>query len=119
MKYLKSFVLASSWLATFPFFYTVGKIDKAYSYYDYSLVAPIWLGFWNVISLLVAEYFGLSLRTRFLLLTLVTYVLSILLAKTSGAYPYNQSQWNRYYLRLFLKHFLLWNLIVYYLEIYI
>lgn len=119
MEYLKPFVVASSWLATFPFFYTTGKIDKNYSYYQYTLIAPVWLGFWNVISMIIAKYFGFTLRARFLLLTLITYSLSILIVKKTNAYNYTQREWHYYYLRLFIKHFILWNVIVYYLELYI
>ena len=118
--YLKSFVVASSWAATFPFFYTVGKLkQKNYSYYQYSLIAPLWLGAWNVVSLIAANYFGLSTHLRFFLLTLLTYSLSIIIVRTTKAYHYNSQQWRDYYLRLFLKHFLLWNVIVFYLEKYI
>tara|TARA_Y100000591_G_C21739073_1_gene648348 strand:- start:658 stop:1026 length:369 start_codon:yes stop_codon:yes gene_type:complete len=122
MKYLKQFIIGSSYPALFPFIYAAGKIkDKKYSYYDYTLVAPIWLGAWNVISLIIAEKFKLTSRQRFLMLTLITYSLSIIIVKfiLDNAYAYSKEEWNQYYIRLFLKHFILWNIIVYYLEKYI
>ena len=120
MEYLKPFVLASSWSATIPFFYAVGKLQKKnYSYYKYTLIAPVWLGFWNVISYVVAKKFGFTKRTRFLLLTLITYLLSIIIVKYIGAYNYTSEEWKKYYVRLFIKHFILWNIVVYYLEKYI
>ena len=52
MKYLEQFIVGSSWAATLPFFYKVGRIEKNYSYYAYTLLAPLWLGLWNVFSLM-------------------------------------------------------------------
>ena len=120
MKYLKQFILGSSYLVTLPFFYAAGKIkDKKYSYYDYTLIAPVWLGLWNVISLIIATHFGLTMRQRFLMLTLITYSLSLIIVKYIDAYKYTQTEWNNYYIRLFVKHFIIWNVIVYNLEKYI
>ncbi len=119
MRYLKQFVLGSTWLAIAPFYYSVHGLGdrKNYTYYFYTMVAPVWLGLWNVISLIIAETFGLSMRVRFLLLTAITYLLSILIVKSSNAYNYTEAEWRQYYIRLFVKHFILWNIIVYYLEV--
>ena len=53
MKYLKQFVIGSSYLVFFPFFYSVknNQPKKTYNYYDYTLVSPLWFGIWNIISL--------------------------------------------------------------------
>tara|TARA_Y100000310_G_C20659620_1_gene803977 strand:- start:1414 stop:1776 length:363 start_codon:yes stop_codon:yes gene_type:complete len=117
MKYLIQFLAGSSYLVTLPFFYAVGKIkNKTYSYYDYTLVAPIWLGFWNVISFIIASRFGLTMRYRFLMLTAITYSLSLFIVKSIGAYQYTQKEWNNYYIRLFIKHFIIWNIVTYNIE---
>lgn len=115
--YLKSFVIASSWLATFPFFYAVGHLEnKNYTYFDYSLIAPVWLGFWSMVSLWLARRMGWSSRVRFLVLSVITYFLSLGLVWWFDAYQYDQEGWNKYYLRLALRHFFLWNLVIYYIE---
>ncbi len=120
MKYLKQFIIGSSYFGTLPFFYAAGKIkDKAYSYYDYTLIAPIWLGLWNVISLIIATYFGLTLRTRCLMFTLITYSLSLIIVKSINGYKYTQKEWIKYYIRLFIKHFIMWNIVIYNLEKYL
>lgn len=117
MRYLKQFIIGSSCITFAPFFYAAGKIkDKEYSYYNYTLVAPLWLGLWNVISLIIANYLGLSMRNRFLMLTLITYSLSIIIVKYLNAYKYTREEWNRYYVRLFIRHFIMWNIFVFYVE---
>ena len=62
MTYLREFIVGSSYFVFLPFFYIVknSKIKRNYSYYQYTLVAPVWFGIWNIISLIIAEYFGLS-----------------------------------------------------------
>ena len=61
MKYLKQFVIGSSYLIFLPFFLLVKNSlpEKTYSYYTYTITAPVYFGVWNVLSLVLAEYFGL------------------------------------------------------------
>ena len=74
MKYLKQFVVGSSYIVFAPFFYAVEKTQpkKTYKYYDYTLVAPVWFGLWNMLSLILAKHFKLSFRMRFLLVSIIT-----------------------------------------------
>ena len=51
---------------------TLADNTKNYSYYHYTLVAPVWLGLWNIFSLMIAEYFGLSKRQRFLVISIIS-----------------------------------------------
>ena len=68
MKYLKQFVIGSSYLIFAPLFYLVeNSKEKKYSYHGYTMTAPLWFGVWNIISLIIANYFGLSIKKRFLL----------------------------------------------------
>ena len=120
MKYLREFILGSSYFVTLPFFYSAGKIKhKKYKYYNYTLVAPIWLGLWNVISLIIAEKFGLTTKQRYIMLTFITFTLSLIIVKSIDAYKYSSKEWNMYYLRLFIKHFIMWNIVVFYLDKYV
>ena len=74
MKYLKQFVIGSSYIIFAPFYYAVenSQPKKTYSYYDYTLVAPVWFGIWNIISLKLAEYLKLTMRQRFLLVSILS-----------------------------------------------
>ena len=68
MKYLREFVIGSSWLVFVQSLYMAiyNRPEKNWSYEKYSLIAPVWFGIWNVISLMFAEYFGLNIRMRFI-----------------------------------------------------
>ena len=56
MKYLRDFIIGSSILVLFPFYYgTYYNTYRKYSYYNYTLAAPLWFGLWNIISLIIAE----------------------------------------------------------------
>ena len=66
MKYLKQFVIGSSYLVFLPFYYAVHNYQpkKTYDYYKYTLVAPVWFGVWNVLSFIFAEYFNVTIKMK-------------------------------------------------------
>jgi len=124
MKYLKSFVIGSCAFATMPWMWSQSFLRKKentvnYDYYDFSLYMPMRRGLWNVASLIMAEYFGLSLRTRFIVITIIDWIMTILSVKILNKYTYNDKEWNIYYRNLFIKYVIYWNLIIYNLEKYI
>ena len=138
MKYFTHFLLGASPFVSFPFYFAVNMLDTAnnkvpidnkvsidnkiiskklnYSYYFYTIVAPLWLGLWYVISMFVGDYFKLSKHIRFLLLSLVTYLLSIIIVKTQKTYNFTEKEWRKYYIGLLILHVFTWNITVYYLE---
>jgi len=121
MEYLKAFVLGSSYIVFLPFFYSVknSQSKKTYSYYHYTLVAPIWLGLWNVISLLIANYFNLSNRFRFLLISVLSSFCIMGIAFYFKTYNFTYEEWKKYFFYIFVKYLLIWNIIVFYLDKYI
>ena len=80
---LKALLAGSNYFVTTPFIYTANKLGdkKTYSIYNYSLIVPVWLGFWNVFCLIAANYLGLSTRTRFLLQGPFTFTMSVMIVK--------------------------------------
>ena len=66
MKYLKQFIIGSSYPVFFSFYYSVknSQPKKTYKYYDYTLAAPVWFGVWNIISLILAERLNLTINMR-------------------------------------------------------
>lgn len=118
MKYLKQFVIGSSYLVFLPFFNAVqnSRPEKTYSYYNYTLVAPIWFGIWNIISLIIAEYLSLSLKLRFLLISIISSFSIMTIAKYLNSYNFTNAQWKKYYLHIFIKYLIVWNFIIYSLE---
>jgi len=121
MKYLIHFLIGSSWFVTLPFFMKVNSLgsEKNYSYFNYTIAAPIYLGLWNVISLIIAKKFNFSLRKRFLFITPIACMTTIIIAKTLKSYNYTDEEWNTYYFRLFITYFIIWNVIIYNIEKYI
>ena len=115
---LKALLAGSNYFVTTPFIYAANKLGdkKTYSIYNYSLIVPVWLGFWNVFCLICANYLGLSTRTRFLLQGPFTCVISIMISKILKAYKFTDEEWNRYYIVLLLLHMFTWNVTVQYIE---
>lgn len=118
MKYLKQFIIGSSYLVFLPFYYAVYNLrpEKTYSYYNYTLVSPLWFGIWNVISLIIAEYLSLSLRLRFILVSILSSFSIMTIAKYFKSYNFTKAEWNRYYIHIFIKYLIVWNFVIYLLE---
>jgi len=120
MKYLKQFVIGSSYLVFAPFYYAVLKNNvKNYTYEDYTLIAPVWLGLWNVISLIIAESFNLSMRMRFIIISVISSVCIMIISTLFKTYNKNRDEWISYYLKMFLKYMIIWNIVIYNIEKYI
>ena len=118
MKYLKQFIIGSSYPVFVSFFYSVQNFQpkKTYKYYDYTLVAPIWFGVWNIISLIIAEKFNLSNRYRFILVSLLSCLSIMIIATKLKSYKFNKKEWKNYYLYIFVKYIIVWNLVIYNIE---
>ena len=118
MKYLREFVIGSSVLVFLPFIYTVAfkTPKKNYSYENYSLLAPIWFGLWNVISLIIAEHFGLTMRMRFLIISILSCLSIITIVNILKSYNYSKEELRNYYIRIFIRYMITWNIVIYYLE---
>ena len=87
MKYLRDFIILSSILIILPFYYsTYNSSQKTYSYYNYTLLAPLWFGLFNVISLIIAEQFNLSKRLRFFTISIIS--LSVFNGLNVGKYGF-------------------------------
>ena len=119
MKYLKEFVIGSSIAVVAPFYYMTynHQPNKQYSYYDYSLIAPIWFGLWNIISLIIAEKFKLSKRLRFLTISIISLLSIYFIAHFY--YDKTKKEWYFYYFRQFIKYMIIWYIIIFYLDKYI
>ena len=119
MKYLKEFVIGSSVLVVIPFYYMVYyyQPNKQYSYYNYSLIAPLWFGIWNIISLIIAEKFNLSNKLRFFVISIMSLLSVFIIAKFY--YKKTKEQWIFYYLQQFIKYMIVWNIVIYNLNKYI
>jgi hypothetical protein len=81
-----------------------------------TFVAPLYYGFMNMISLFIALQFHLSNRKRYLLIGTASPLIVISFSYLFKTYDYEGAEWLRYGVGLFLKHFLIWNIVVYFLN---
>ena len=122
MKYLKEFVIGSSIAVTFHFYYMAyhHRPKKLYNYFDYSMAAPLWFGLWNIVSLIIAQKYGLSKRMRFFVVSILSFLTIATLQQTVlNAYIYTREEWQKYYMYLFIKYMVTWNIVIYYLDKYV
>ena len=114
MNPLKDFIIGSSIIITAPFMYAFNIINnKNNSYFKYSFLAPIWFGLWNVISFYLAKKLKLTLRERFFIISLTSYLCIIIYARSSKAYHFNYKEWIYYYLGQLIFYLIVWNIIIY------
>ena len=121
MKYLRQFVIGSSYLIFLPFFYSVknNQPKKTYNYYDYTLIAPVWFGIWNVLSLYLAERFNLTLNQRFLLVSIISALSVMTLATNFKSYKFSKKEWKKYYFKIIAKYLFIWNIVIFNIEKYL
>ena len=117
IKYIQKFVIGPSYIMMFPFLFCVNKTNKKnYSFTNYAMIAPIWFGLWNVVSLLLAEELGLSNRMRFVFVSIFSYIFIAKFVSSNKSYNFTKIQWIQYYIFLFCLYFFQWNVVIYYLE---
>ncbi len=121
-NFLRAFVIGSSIPVVFPHYWAVANLDETkinYTYEQYTFVAPLYYGIMNMLSLYVALLLGLSRRQRYLLVGTISPLIVISFSLSFQTYKYDTKQWIRYAVGLFLKHFLIWNLVIYFLDQYV
>jgi hypothetical protein len=122
MEYLRAFVIGSSFLVFLPHFIAVAGLNEEklnYTYKQYTFVAPLYYGLMNMISLFIALQYGLSSRQRYLLIGTLSPLIVVSFSYFFQTYDYEGYEWLTYSIGLFLKHFLIWNIVVFLLDKYI
>ena len=118
-KYLKSFIIASSFPIFFTFFLKVASIDdsiKNYSYETYTIIAPLYFGIMNVLATILQNKTNLSKKDIYFYFGIVSPLIVITFAKLSKSYNFTKEEWMKYSVRLFIKHFLIYRICIYFLE---
>ena len=119
MEYVRAFVIGSSFPVFLPHFLTVANLDERnlnYTYKQYTFVAPLYYGLMNMLSLWLALQLKLSDRQRYLLIGTLSPLIVITFSYVFKTYDYEGNEWFTYGIGLFVKHFLIWNIIVYFLN---
>ena len=118
-KYLREFVVGSSYLVFIFPFYNVSKLsphEKNYTYQNYTFIAPLYIGLMNALSLYLATLFSLSMIERYYLISLISATIVCIFSTYRKAYNYSRHQWILYYIRIFALHFILYSVIIYSIE---
>lgn len=118
-NYFKSFIIGSSLPVFAPFFYFTSRIpttERNYSYYHYSLIAPLYFGLLNVFSIWIKNQFNLSLRNTYLIIGPLSGIFVAIIASYLNTYNYKKNQWLIYYATLIFSHFFIFNVIIYFIQ---
>jgi hypothetical protein len=117
MKYLKQFLCGANILTILPFYLAVYySKDKNYGYFEYTLIAPFWFGLWNIISYIIAQKFNLTNNQRFIGISILTSLIVMITSTYFKTYNNTKKEWLIYYIGIFIKYMLIWNLIIRTLE---
>ena len=118
MKYLREFVIGSSFPVIALYYYnTYYNKYRTYDYFRYTLIAPIWFGLWNIISLLIATKYKLSKQMRFFIASILSLLSVFIIAQYF--YTLTEEEWKQYYLIQLLGYMFVWNIIIYNIDKYI
>jgi hypothetical protein len=132
-KYLRAFIVGSSFVAILPFFLVVNSANlqisehiplfkilaphkRHYSFEQYVFIAPLFLGFVNMLSLYISAKYNIVKSNRYLWASLFIPTFVILFSFLGKFYSFNQTEWINYILLVYFGHFILWNYIIRYLE---
>lgn len=110
---IKQFISASTPFTILPLYYFVhNSKSRNYSFYSYAMIAPIWLGAWNMI---IYQFVKNKLH-RLFVNTIISFSLSVFFAHYLNSYDFTQEEWHKYYIILFFIHFILWFITIYLVE---
>ena len=122
---LTAFIVGSSWPAFVTFFYGFHYYDKKFNkdncvekildidpYYFYTIVAPLYMGIMSAIAIGLHKYFDISVRTAFLIISLISAVIVAISITVCDIYNFSQSRLTEQYVRLIIYHLLLYNLVI-------
>lgn len=121
-KYLRAFVIGSSFFVFIPYFYAVSNFDPKHFNFDYKIytyLAPFALGLMNLFSLILAKKFNISNHNRFLYTSIIapTFVLSTVYY--FNIYNYTIHEWMEHIINVYLLYFIVFNYVVYFLDKYV
>jgi len=109
MNYIKRFLIGSSFPVFIYFFLKVQTIPnsiKNYTYEQYTIIAPFYLGLMNV----MAGF--LNKRYRYLLIGVISPTIVFLYAYMNKSYNFTNKEWRNYFVRIYMTHLIIFNVIV-------
>jgi hypothetical protein len=118
-SYVKSFVIGSSFPCFILYFLAVKFCkNKNYRFEDYVFIGPLFLGLMNMLSLYISKKYNLSLKKRMLGSSIFFSFFVFLFDYSTKQYQISKLQdWIAFYLMLFFIYFVVFNFIIYNLEL--
>ena len=106
---LKAFVIGSSWPIFIPYFYFVAQSkDKNFKYTDYSMIAPLYFGIMNVLSLFVSK----DRFTGLFIISQISALMVIMLITRNKSYDFgSKKRWIQQYMLVYLAHLMSYMMI--------
>lgn len=118
--YLKAFVVGSSFPTLFLYFYAVQNIPESQvNLNTYVFRAPLFLGSLNVLGLYLCKKLNLSINQRYLLTSIIGFLLISILLYNYGTeiYTYDtNTEWLKHILLLLIGYLVTFNIIVKFIE---
>lgn len=113
-QYIKSFIIGSSYPVFILYFYSVLiNKNKNYSYENYTLIAPIFLGLLNVFGYYIKQKFELSRIQRFVITAILGASIVSFYATITNSYNLTtQNEWFTYYIEILLLYLFVFGIIV-------
>ena len=117
-EYLRAFVIGSCFFIVFPYFFIAFNfLGKKFPYAKYTFVAPVALGLFNVLSLVIAKQFNLTIQQRYLAISLIAPAIVSLFVYTVNFYNYTTTyEWVQYIIKIYAVYFFIFNGIAYLLD---
>ena len=114
-KYVKSFIIGSSWPVFILFFLVVFSYGNQIniSYPLYSFGAPLFLGLLNVFGLYISDQYNLTKTQRFITTALIGTIIVSIAITLFKVYNYTtKAQFVEHYIKLFIFYLFIFGLIV-------
>ena len=115
---VKAFVIGSSSPVFLVFLWAVQKYEKKhkirFSYYNYSLLAPLYLGGMTVLSKLIQIIFKINLRLSLFITSIISIITIIIIITSMNLYRFHSnSEWISQYFKMGITHLITYNIVIY------
>jgi len=118
MKYLRSFVIGSSFPVFVIWFLSYMKAENStVTYATYTILNPLYFGLMNMLALWLRLAYKISLRQSYIIIGLLSAFIISSLTTFFNWYGFSKTeQYLKYYLGIIISHLLTFNIIIYFLE---
>ena len=117
-EYINAFIVGSSWpvfIIYFLLYFNIANDKKKYSNENYAILAPLYLGLVNLISLYIGKKLGLQNNLRHFLTAIFAVMTIITFVKYNNVYDFSNDEWIQYYTIVILVYLFVFNFILHHI----